>query len=142
MRLVVIGFGRSFENDSANGVGVRLAAVMGHRSWFPCAVYNAMQWTKTRASPRPWRAAPRWLRIHVHGLTLLNCFAYTCGFGLAGWLGGAARVANLDISRRYLDWGRDNAARNGLAPAATDLIFGDVFDWLRRFQRSGTTFDG
>jgi 23S rRNA (cytosine1962-C5)-methyltransferase len=88
------------------------------------------------------REARAWLRGHVHGLTVLNCFAYTCGFGLAAWLGGAARAANLDISRRYLDWGRANAACNGLAPAPTDLIFGDVFDWLKRFQRSSTTFDG
>jgi 23S rRNA (cytosine1962-C5)-methyltransferase len=88
------------------------------------------------------REARDWVRRHVHGLTVLNCFAYTCGFGVAAWLGGAARAANLDVSRRYLDWGRANAARNGLAPQATDLIFGDVFDWLQRFQRSGTTFDG
>jgi len=88
------------------------------------------------------RDARAWLRGHVHGLTILNCFAYTCGFGLAAWLGGAARAANLDVSRRYLDWGRANAARNGLSPQPTDLIFGDVFDWLKRFRRSGTTFDG
>jgi len=88
------------------------------------------------------REARAWLRGHVHGLTILNCFAYTCGFGLAAWLGGAARAANLDVSRRYLDWGRANAARNGLAPPTTDFIFGDAFDWLRRFQRSGTAFDG
>src|SRR5579859_3810827 len=88
------------------------------------------------------RDARAWLRGHVHGLTILNCFAYTCGFGLAALLGGAARAANLDVSRRYLDWGRANAARNGLATEARDYIFGDVFDWLGRFQRAGTTFDG
>ena len=87
------------------------------------------------------RAARAWVRRHAAGLTLLNCFAYTCGFGLAAWLGGAARAANLDVSRRYLDWGRDNAARNGLAPPSTDFISGDVFDWLKRFGRAGTRFD-
>lgn len=88
------------------------------------------------------REARAWVRGHAHGLTVLNAFAYTCGFGLAAWLGGAARAANLDLSRRNLDWGRANAARNGLTPPATDLIFGDVFDWLKRFQRAGATFDG
>jgi 23S rRNA (cytosine1962-C5)-methyltransferase len=87
------------------------------------------------------REARVWVRDHSTGLTVLNCFAYTCGFGLAAWLGGAARATNLDLSRHYLDWGRANAARNGLAPTATDFIFGDVFDWLRRFRRAGTTFD-
>ena len=82
------------------------------------------------------------VRAHSSGQAVLNCFAYTCAFGLAAWLGGAARAVNVDVSRRYLDWGRVNAAANGLAPAATDLIFGDVFDWLKRFQRAGTTFNG
>ena len=88
------------------------------------------------------REARAWVRAHSTGRTVLNCFAYTCGFGLAAWLGGAGRAANLDVSRRYLDWGRANAARNGLSPPATDFIFGDVFDWLKRFQRLGTKFDG
>jgi 23S rRNA (cytosine1962-C5)-methyltransferase len=88
------------------------------------------------------RQARAWVRHHAHGLTVLNCFAYTCGFGLAAWLGGAARAANLDVSRRYMDWGRANAERNGLAPPQTDFIFGDVLNWLGRFKRSGTTFDG
>jgi 23S rRNA (cytosine1962-C5)-methyltransferase len=87
------------------------------------------------------RAARAWVHSHAAGLSVLNCFAYTCGFGLAAWLGGAERAANLDVSRRYLDWGRDNAARNGLAPPSTDFISGDVFDWLKRFGRAGTGFD-
>jgi 23S rRNA (cytosine1962-C5)-methyltransferase len=88
------------------------------------------------------REARARVRAEARGKTILNCFAYTCGFGLAAWLGGAARAANVDVSRHYLDWGRANAERNGLAPAATDLIFGDVFDWLKRFWRAGTIFDG
>jgi 23S rRNA (cytosine1962-C5)-methyltransferase len=88
------------------------------------------------------REARAWVRGHSAGLTVLNCFAYTCGFGLAAGLGGAARAANLDAARRYLDWGRGNAARNGLATDPKDFIFGDVFDWLSRFRRSGSTFDG
>jgi 23S rRNA (cytosine1962-C5)-methyltransferase len=82
-----------------------------------------------------------WVEARAGGRTVLNCFAYTCGFGLAAWRGGAARAVNLDISRRYLDWGRANAERNGFAPPAADLIFGDVFDWLRRFQRRAQTFN-
>lgn len=87
---------------------------------------------------RPTRA---WLRAEAAGRTVLNCFAYTCAFGVAALLGGAARVANLDVSRRYLDWGQRNYARNGLAAARADFIFGDVFDWLRRFARAGQAFD-
>jgi 23S rRNA (cytosine1962-C5)-methyltransferase len=87
------------------------------------------------------RETRAWVGARSGGRTVLNCFAYTCGFGLAAWRGGAARAVNVDVSRRYLDWGRANAERNGFAPPATDLIFGDVFDWLKRFGRRGQTFD-
>jgi 23S rRNA (cytosine1962-C5)-methyltransferase len=82
-----------------------------------------------------------WVEARSPGRTVLNCFAYTCGFGLAAWRGGAARAVNIDVSRKVLDWGRANAERNGFTPPATDLIFGDVFDWLKRFARKGQTFD-
>ncbi len=87
------------------------------------------------------RTVRAWLREQAKGRTILNCFAYTCGFGLAGMAGGAARVVNLDISRRYLEWGQANYAANGLDAPNTDFIFGDVFDWLKRFTRTGQKFD-
>ena len=75
------------------------------------------------------------------GKTILNCFAYTCAFGVVALRGGAARVLNLDISRHYLDWGRDNAELNGFASVPTDFVKGDVFDWLKRFGKRGQKFD-
>ena len=71
---------------------------------------------------------------------VLNCFAYTCAFSVCGALGGA-RVTSLDLSRKYLDWGRRNFEANGLDPADHDFIFGDVFDWLRRLGKKGRLFD-
>jgi len=87
------------------------------------------------------RETRAWVRSEAAGRTVLNCFAYTCAFGVAALLGGAARVANLDVSRRYLDWGQRNYLANGLSPVRTDFIFGDVFDWLQRFARQGQAFD-
>lgn len=77
----------------------------------------------------------------ARGKTVLNCFAYTCGFGLAALKGGASRVLNLDLSRRYLDWGMENMTLNGFKPDPHDFVSGDVFDWLKRFGRRGETFD-
>lgn len=71
---------------------------------------------------------------------VLNCFAYTCGFSVAAALGGA-RTTSLDLSRKYLDWGRRNFRLNALDPAAHDFIYGDAFDWLRRLGRKGRRFD-
>jgi len=81
------------------------------------------------------------VRAAAAGKTVLNCFAYTCAFGVAALAGGAARVLNLDVSRRYLDWGRENTALNGYAAPLTDFVKGDVFDWLERLARRGQRFD-
>lgn len=74
------------------------------------------------------------------GREVLNCFAYTCAFSVCAALGGA-RATSLDLSRKYLDWGRRNFTLNGLDPAAHDFIYGDVFDWLRRLGKKGRQFD-
>lgn len=71
---------------------------------------------------------------------VLNAFAYTCGFSVCAAKAGA-RVTSLDLSRKYLDWGKRNFTANDLDPAAHDFIFGDVFDWLRRFARQRRQFD-
>jgi len=90
----------------------------------------------------------RWLTGHVGqdfplrgSGELLNVFAYTCGFSVAaaraGW-----RTTSLDLSKKYLEWGRRNFTANGLDPAAHDYIFGDAFDWLRRLAKKGRRFAG
>ncbi|MGE5602855.1 MAG: class I SAM-dependent methyltransferase [Nitrososphaerales archaeon] len=86
---------------------------------------------ETRARVRAW----------AEGQTILNTFAYTCGFGLAGTAGCALRVLNLDVSRNVLAWGQENYRLNGFDPDPHDFVFGDVFDWLARFARRGETFD-
>jgi 23S rRNA (cytosine1962-C5)-methyltransferase len=70
---------------------------------------------------------------------ILNCFAYTCGFSVcaakAGW-----QTTSLDLSKKYLEWGKRNFTLNGLDPTAHDFIFGDTFDWLKRLARKGRSF--
>ena len=74
------------------------------------------------------------------GREVLNTFAYTCGFSVCAAKAGA-RVTSLDLSKKYLEWGRRNFALNGLDPAAHDFIFGDAFDWMRRLAKKGRAFD-
>jgi 23S rRNA (cytosine1962-C5)-methyltransferase len=71
---------------------------------------------------------------------ILNCFAYTCGFSVCAAKAGA-RVTSLDLSKKYLEWGKRNFTLNGIDPAQHDFIFGDTFDWLRRLAKKGRTFD-
>ncbi len=71
---------------------------------------------------------------------LLNAFAYTCGFSVCAARAGA-RTTNLDLSKKYLEWGRQNFALNTLDPDAHQFIYGDAFDWLRRLGRKKRVFD-
>jgi len=71
---------------------------------------------------------------------ILNCFAYTCGFSVCAALAGA-RTTNLDLSKKYLEWGKRNFGLNGLDSTEHDFIYGDVFDWLRRLAKQGRKFD-
>jgi 23S rRNA (cytosine1962-C5)-methyltransferase len=71
---------------------------------------------------------------------VLNAFAYTCGFSVCAARGGG-RVTSLDLSKKYLEWGRRNFTLNGLDPAAHDFIFGDAFDWLGRLAKKKRLFD-
>jgi 23S rRNA (cytosine1962-C5)-methyltransferase len=93
----------------------------------------------------------RWLTNHVAadfhlfpkgvaGVEVLNAFAYTCGFSVCAAKAGA-RVTSLDLSRKYLDWGRRNFALNQLDSAAHDFIFGDAFEWFRRLAKKGRFYD-
>ena len=74
------------------------------------------------------------------GAEVLNAFAYTCGFSVCAAKAGA-RTTSLDLSKKYLEWGRRNFALNDLDPAAHDFIFGDVFDWFRRLAKKQRAYD-
>lgn len=71
---------------------------------------------------------------------VLNTFAYTCGFSLAA-ARPDVRVTSLDLSKKYLEWGKRNFTLNDLDPAQHDFIFGDTFDWLRRLEKKKRLFD-
>lgn len=74
------------------------------------------------------------------GKELLNTFAYTCAFSVCAAKAGL-RATSLDLSKKYLDWGRRNFALNGLDPAAHDFIYGDAFNWMKRLAKKGRRFD-
>src|SRR5262249_7172224 len=86
------------------------------------------------------REARSWVRTHARGTTLLNCFAYTGGFGVAARAGGAERAVDVDLSRRSLAWAEENARLNGQSPPPGDRVAGDAFDWLRRLGKRGGRF--
>jgi 23S rRNA (cytosine1962-C5)-methyltransferase len=60
---------------------------------------------------------------------VLNLFAYTCAFAVPLALAGA-RVTNVDVSARYLEWGKRNLALNGVEPLAARFFRMDAFEYL------------
>jgi 23S rRNA (cytosine1962-C5)-methyltransferase len=71
---------------------------------------------------------------------VLNTFAYTCGFSVCAAKAGAV-TTSLDLSKKYLEWGRRNFELNQLALANHKFIHGDAFDWLRRLAKKRSRFD-
>lgn len=65
---------------------------------------------------------------------VLNLFAYTCAFSVP-LVESGAQVTNVDVSARYLDWGRRNHALNGFDRAATRYARMDAFAYLNYAAR-------
>lgn len=75
------------------------------------------------------------------GARTLNLFSYTCSFSVASALGGAAEVTSVDVSKKYLEWGRQNFEINGLEPDDHTFWSGDARTFLRLAKKQGRQFD-
>ena len=71
---------------------------------------------------------------------VLNCFAYTCSFSVAAASAGA-QTANIDLSKKSLERGRQNFALNELSTEGHQFIVDDVRPVLRRLAQRGEKFD-
>ncbi|RPI77039.1 MAG: 23S rRNA (cytosine(1962)-C(5))-methyltransferase RlmI [Desulfobacteraceae bacterium] len=81
------------------------------------------------------------LREFCPGAEVLNCFAYTGGFGVAALRGGANQVVNIDTSREALDLALRNTVLNDLPEARLVNEAEDVFVALRKYRDTGRQFD-
>ena len=83
-------------------------------------------------------------RKTVAGLTggrrVLNCFAYTCSFGVYARVSGASSVVNVDISRKSLDRGRENYALNRLDCAEGEFVRADALTYMKLGLKKGNRF--
>lgn len=99
------------------------------------------------------RAVRGWLKTEAQG-QVLNLFSYTCSLGVAAQAAGA-ETTNVDISKRYLAWGRENYQRNDLPDDPTAframhaeryldwaLGKGQVFDMVLLDPPSFSRFEG
>jgi 23S rRNA (cytosine1962-C5)-methyltransferase len=81
------------------------------------------------------------LADYAHGRTVLNCFAYSGGFGIWALRGGADHVTDVESSSAAIELDRRHAEMNGFPSAKVDHLQGDVFQVLREFRNSNRCFD-
>jgi 23S rRNA (cytosine1962-C5)-methyltransferase len=81
------------------------------------------------------------LEPYAAGADLLNCFAYTGGFGVYAARGGASQITHVETSADALATAERTMALNGLAGVPSSYVEADVFEQLRRYRDSGREFD-
>lgn len=74
----------------------------------------------------------------VQNKRFLNLFGYTGVATLHAALGGARRSITVDASQKYLDWGLNNLAANGVALENHHMVRADAMQWLAECK---DTFD-
>jgi len=86
----------------------------------------------------------------ANGRTVLNCFSYTGGFGLAAAAGGATHVTQVDVSADALALAQKNSELTFSATVQPstinlqprfDYVEADVFQFLRKCRDARKTFD-
>lgn len=83
----------------------------------------------------------QWVRLNSQDKSVLNLFAYTCGFSVFAALGNAKEVVSVDLSANFLDWGKRNFELNGLNTANYQFHKADSFFFLERANLKGRNFD-
>lgn len=70
------------------------------------------------------------------GARMLNLFCYTAVASLHAALAGAT-TTSVDMSRTYLNWGKDNFSANNLNLNEHEFIQADCLQWLKEAAQSG-----
>ncbi len=78
-----------------------------------------------------------WVREHARHKTVLNLFAYTCGFSVAAIAGGADKVVNVDMAKGSLSKGRENHLANEHNLNKVSFLGHDIFKSWGKIKKSG-----
>ena len=81
------------------------------------------------------------VRAMAKGLRVLNAFSYTCAFSVAAAAGGAVSVSSVDLSRHYLEWGKQNFHANGMDTQGHWFFCSDVQEFYARARRQQRRYD-
>lgn len=83
------------------------------------------------------RYGRKWVQENSDGKSVLNLFAYTCGFSVAAIAGGATQVVNLDMAKGPLSRGRDNHRLNEHDLSKVKFLGHDIFKSWGKIKKLG-----
>ena len=85
------------------------------------------------------------IREEAKGKDFLNLFCYTGAVSVYAAAGGAKTVTSVDLSKTYLDWGKQNFSFNDLSSDNSEFIHADCLEWVkqkaRNDQMKGASYD-
>ena len=71
---------------------------------------------------------------------VLNTFSYTCSLSVCAAKTGAI-TTNIDLSKKYLDWGQKNFQLNNINSNEHNFIYGDTLEWMNRLTKKKELYD-
>jgi 23S rRNA (cytosine1962-C5)-methyltransferase len=72
-----------------------------------------------------------WTRQNSANKNVLNLFCYTSGFSVNAALGKAQQVTSVDVSKKFLDWSKENFALNQIDTAQHEFFAQDCLLFLK-----------
>jgi 23S rRNA (cytosine1962-C5)-methyltransferase len=87
------------------------------------------------------RANREFLKNNCQGKTVLNLFAYTCGFSVSAGAGSAREICSVDLSGPFLEWGRRNFNLNSLDSSQYEFHQQETLLFLKGALKRGRLFD-
>ncbi len=82
-----------------------------------------------------------WLLNEMTGKSVLNTFAYTGSLGVAAVAGGASRVVQTDLNKRFLNVAKTSHTLNGFPIVKQNFVTGDFWSVVKRLKRAREQFD-
>ncbi len=83
----------------------------------------------------------KWVQQNSLNKSVLNLFSYTGGFSINAALGGAKEVASVDVSPKFLDWGKENFRLNHVDPEKSEFVEQDCIVFLKAALKSDRKWD-
>jgi 23S rRNA (cytosine1962-C5)-methyltransferase len=82
-----------------------------------------------------------WLMENMAGKLVLNTFAYTGSLGLAALAGGAKKVVQTDLNRKFLEVAHKSCELNNFPTNKMKLIVGDFYKVVGNFKKAQKLFE-